>query len=377
MNERYLLKASTGGISFWSPRKGFVCDNILNYEVVLADGSIINANAEEHADLWLALKGGSSNFGIVTRFDIRTFPQGDIWGGTIIYDISTAALQFEAFSNFISSNDYDEYAELIQNYAFIGRTGFQFAVNSIEYTKPVENPLVFQPFTKIQSQFSNSMRITNLTDITDEQASSGPKGARWDSLILIDPELDWLLQLKTNIHDHHFQEWSFTLECRGRHVERLYPPGEVDRRNCVRCHIPSPSSRHHVQIQQSWGQLAGFGSFRRPSSPLPCDSDMELLSRRRGGLASRTSPDRANRSSGANERPLQPVQISQLCTCWSESFCRIWQRHARQAQGRGEKVWSFRPFYSGYVRRLQSPWCLKVCLRKTWLFANTAVNQFH
>ena len=155
-----------------------MCDNVLNYEVVLADGRIVNANAQENADLWLALKGGSSNFGIVTRFDMQTFPQGSIWGGTIHYDISTAPQQLEAFSDFISSSDYDEYAELIQNYAFIGNMGLQIAINSIEYTKPVENPPVFQPFTRIQPQLSNSMRITNLTDITDEQAAWGPNGAR-------------------------------------------------------------------------------------------------------------------------------------------------------------------------------------------------------
>ena len=167
-----------GGISFFSPRKGFVCDNVENYEVVLANGTIVNANARENASLWLALKGGSSNFGIVTRFDMRTFAQGNIWGGIIRYDISTAPQQLQAFSNFISSRDYDEYAELIQNYAFVGGRNLFLAINSLEYTKPLENPPVFQPFTQIKPQFTNSMRITNLTDVTDEQAALSSNGAR-------------------------------------------------------------------------------------------------------------------------------------------------------------------------------------------------------
>lgn len=63
-----------GGTSFFSGSKGFGCDNVVNYEVVLADGSVVNANASSHPDLWKALKGGGGNLGIVTRFDLETFP---------------------------------------------------------------------------------------------------------------------------------------------------------------------------------------------------------------------------------------------------------------------------------------------------------------
>ncbi|KAL4877055.1 hypothetical protein BJY04DRAFT_230882 [Aspergillus karnatakaensis] len=56
---------------------------VINYEVVLADGRIVNANTNENADLFIALKGGGNNFGIVTRFDMLTFPAKDIWDLTI------------------------------------------------------------------------------------------------------------------------------------------------------------------------------------------------------------------------------------------------------------------------------------------------------
>ncbi|CEJ82375.1 hypothetical protein VHEMI02445 [[Torrubiella] hemipterigena] len=63
-----------GGVSWYTPKRGFACDSVVNYEVVLADGSIIQANRSSHSDLWRALKGGGANFGIVTRFDIEAFP---------------------------------------------------------------------------------------------------------------------------------------------------------------------------------------------------------------------------------------------------------------------------------------------------------------
>lgn len=74
-----------GGISWYVPRVGFCCDQIVNVEVVLADGSVINANEHENEDLWRALKGASAgNFGIVTRFDIKTLPWDGLWAGMLL-----------------------------------------------------------------------------------------------------------------------------------------------------------------------------------------------------------------------------------------------------------------------------------------------------
>ena len=42
---------------------GLACDNGVNFEVILADGSLVNATLEENSDLFYALKGGTNNFG--------------------------------------------------------------------------------------------------------------------------------------------------------------------------------------------------------------------------------------------------------------------------------------------------------------------------
>ena len=55
-----------------------ITDQVVNYRVVLADGRIVDANQETHQDLFRALKGGGNNFGIVTRFDMVTFPAHDV-----------------------------------------------------------------------------------------------------------------------------------------------------------------------------------------------------------------------------------------------------------------------------------------------------------
>ncbi|KAI1878225.1 uncharacterized protein JN550_000407 [Neoarthrinium moseri] len=77
--------ALEAGLSFFSSNRGFVSDNVANYEVVLASEDIVHANAKDNPDLWASLKGGSNNFGIVTRYDMETFPQGPMWGGYVYY----------------------------------------------------------------------------------------------------------------------------------------------------------------------------------------------------------------------------------------------------------------------------------------------------
>ena len=56
----------------------------MNYEVVLADGRVVEANATTHADLFRVLKGGGNNYGIVTRFDMATFEAKRVWDGQVI-----------------------------------------------------------------------------------------------------------------------------------------------------------------------------------------------------------------------------------------------------------------------------------------------------
>ncbi|EGY15142.1 uncharacterized protein VDAG_05996 [Verticillium dahliae VdLs.17] len=74
-----------GGASFHTGKRGFTCDDIVNYEIVLADGTIANANAVENPGLHRASKGGGNNFGIVTRFDLQTFEdaKGGLYGGLL------------------------------------------------------------------------------------------------------------------------------------------------------------------------------------------------------------------------------------------------------------------------------------------------------
>ncbi|KAG8682618.1 hypothetical protein FRC08_014849 [Ceratobasidium sp. 394] len=68
-----------GGYSWLSNQYGLTIDTVTAFEIVLPNGTITTATETTNPDLFFGLKGGSNNFGIVTKFTLLAFPQGKVW----------------------------------------------------------------------------------------------------------------------------------------------------------------------------------------------------------------------------------------------------------------------------------------------------------
>jgi hypothetical protein len=90
-----------GGHGYLSRKYGLTIDNLIEVDVVLADGRFVTANESAHKGLFWALRGGGGNFGVVTSFVFRAHPVKDIFGGLILWDVKEARQVMRWYREFL------------------------------------------------------------------------------------------------------------------------------------------------------------------------------------------------------------------------------------------------------------------------------------
>ena len=157
-----------GGISHFSNRRGWACDNVVSYELVTASGIAINVSATSYTDLYWALRGGGNNYGVVTNFKLVVFAQGEMWGGQRIYTEDKFPVVLDAITHFavtgsavdpdaaqivvcslnLVSHSLYSISDTLQtfaNYPGVGKVAFA----NLHYAKPMANASVFAAWNNI------------------------------------------------------------------------------------------------------------------------------------------------------------------------------------------------------------------------------------
>ncbi|KAM7205914.1 hypothetical protein V8F33_000744 [Rhypophila sp. PSN 637] len=149
-----------GGVSFMTNERGLGIDNIKSFEVVLADGRIITASATQNKDLYRGLRGGASNYGIVTAFELYAHPLGTITFEARALSLNQSTDAIRALAEYQLSAT----GQKADPHSRIDLTITKTAVNVLLlHTKPVASPVpAFQPFYSI-GPFTPLAPSTNAT----------------------------------------------------------------------------------------------------------------------------------------------------------------------------------------------------------------------
>jgi len=91
----------SGGHGYLSRKYGLTIDNLIEADVVLADGSFVTANKEKNPDLLWALRGGGGNFGVVTSFLFQLHPVSMVFAGPIAWDQRHARAIMQRYRDFL------------------------------------------------------------------------------------------------------------------------------------------------------------------------------------------------------------------------------------------------------------------------------------
>ncbi|KAL1740066.1 hypothetical protein HDZ31DRAFT_77155 [Schizophyllum fasciatum] len=152
-----------GGYSWKTNQYGLAVDNVLAFELVKPDGEIVLVTDESDPDLFFVLKGGHNNYGIVTRFTLKTHPQDGVWGGHMIISEDNLVEFSDALADF-AQNATDPKAAAIGS--------FFFDQGLATYDAPAPPGGVFDRFLGISSIESNFSTEGGMLSLLQSAGSS-------------------------------------------------------------------------------------------------------------------------------------------------------------------------------------------------------------
>ena len=167
-----------GGISISAPRHGWSCDTLESIEVILANGSMLLVNHTHHANLFRALKGGGSNFGIAASFTMRTFPISTLQVAFLRYESHHISRLMDEISAFNSEAHKDPSVSLDLSMAMDPSSNKAFAFLMVTRFGNIPDSHVLQSFFDMSHSYESVKDVTP-GGIADTVDLSNPRAYRY------------------------------------------------------------------------------------------------------------------------------------------------------------------------------------------------------
>jgi len=146
--------------------------------VVLADGRIVTASRESEPKLFRAIRGGGSNFGIITNFELETYPYSGMWGGRTLVDGQHVRQAIDAYEGFVRNNVPDKDPKGHTIIIFTYDEGPLQVLQYIVYTEPVAGLPMFDGLKQVPT-IESTLGMTDYLDlagnIADLQQGNGDR----------------------------------------------------------------------------------------------------------------------------------------------------------------------------------------------------------
>ncbi|KAH8651349.1 hypothetical protein BX600DRAFT_516920 [Xylariales sp. PMI_506] len=187
-----------GGISYFSNAHGFACDNVASYEVVTATGDVITASPDDNQDLYWALRGGGNNFGLVTRFELVSYPLDHraMWFGKLTHPGVQNSSLIRAFFNYArEGSQVDMDSTILFSFVYVQSQDQNIIVTEVEYPEQVEEgsyPAVYSAFFDVPNALRVISTTKSLSQIAQDHSDANPNGKRqayWTATFRLDLQL--------------------------------------------------------------------------------------------------------------------------------------------------------------------------------------------
>jgi len=186
--------ATAGGIGWLAREHGLTIDHVRGVEIVLADGSIVRADADHHPDLFWAARGAGANIGIVTSFDVEVDEVGDVGWAQLAFDASDTAAFLTGWGALVEAAPRDLTAFLILSGPRAGQPPIALMLAVVDSPDPDTIIERLQPFAELAPLVQQSVQVTTYARIMANadigpQNGSGEPHARSALIDHITPEV--------------------------------------------------------------------------------------------------------------------------------------------------------------------------------------------